>query len=150
MHFLNNVSASVGSVMQPAGFENGQDIISADYLKDVADPEWANDPGMKGFLEFMAKHFPEGDKLAHESIVGYGVAQTLVQVLKQCGDDLTRENVMKQAASLKNFRTEVLLPGITINTSATDFAPISQLRLEKFKGEKWDLFGDVISADVGG
>jgi branched-chain amino acid transport system substrate-binding protein len=150
LHFLNNVSASVGSVMKPAGFENGQDIISADYLKDVADPEWANDPGMKDFLAFMAKYFPEGDKLAHESIVGYGVAQTLVQVLKQCGDDLTRENVMKQAANLKNFRTEVLLPGIQINTSPTDFAPISQLRLERFKGEKWDLFGDVISADVGG
>ncbi|MDE5440493.1 ABC transporter substrate-binding protein [Bradyrhizobium sp. CSA207] len=150
LHFLNNVSASVGSVIRPAGFENAQDIISADYLKDVADPEWANDPGMKGFLEFMAKYFPEGDKLAHESIVGYGVAQTLVQVLKQCGDDLTRENVMKQAANLKDFRTEVLLPGIQINTSPTDFAPISQLRLERFKGEKWDLFGDVISADVGG
>jgi branched-chain amino acid transport system substrate-binding protein len=150
LHFLNNVSASVGSVMKPAGFENGQDIISADYLKDVADPEWANDPGMKAFLEFMAKYFPEGDKLAHESIVGYGVAQTLVQVLKQCGDDLTRENVMRQAANLKDFRTEVLLPGIQINTSPTDFAPISQLRLERFKGEKWELFGDVISADVGG
>ncbi|MBW7962498.1 ABC transporter substrate-binding protein [Bradyrhizobium sp. BR 10261] len=150
LHFLNNVSASVGSVMKPAGFENGQDIISADYLKDVADPQWKNDPGMKDFLAFMDKYFPEGDKLDHGTIVGYGVAQTLVQVLKQCGDDLTRANVMKQAASLKDFRTEVLLPGIQINTSPTDFAPISQLQLERFKGEKWDLFGDVISADVGG
>jgi branched-chain amino acid transport system substrate-binding protein len=150
MHFLNNVSASVGSVMKPAGFENGQDIISADYLKDVSDPEWANDAGMKEFLAFMTKSFPEGDKLDKGTIVGYAVAQTLVQVLKQCGDDLTRENVMKQAANLKNFRTEALLPGIQINTSPTDFAPISQLRLEKFKGERWELFGDVISADVGG
>lgn len=150
LHFLNNVSASVGSVMKPAGFENGQDIISADYLKDTADPQWATDPGMKDFLAFMDKYFPEGDKLDHGTIVGYAVAQTLVQVLKQCGDDLTRANIMKQAASLKDFRTEVLLPGIQINTSPTDFAPISQLRLEKFKGEKWDLFGDVISADVGG
>ncbi|MDA9412986.1 MULTISPECIES: ABC transporter substrate-binding protein [unclassified Bradyrhizobium] len=150
LHFLNNVSASVGSVMKPAGFENGQDIISADYLKDVADPQWKNDPGMMDFLAFMDKYFPEGDKLDHGTIVGYGVAQTLVQVLKQCGDDLTRANVMKQAASLKDFRTEVLLPGIQINTSPTDFAPISQLQLERFKGEKWDLFGDVISADVGG
>ncbi|TQF40019.1 branched-chain amino acid ABC transporter substrate-binding protein [Bradyrhizobium sp. UNPF46] len=150
LHFLNNVSASVGSVLKPAGFENAQDIISADYLKDVSDPEWNNDPGMKDFLAFMNKYFPEGDKLDHGTIVGYGVAQTLVQVLKQCGDDLTRANVMKQAASLKDFRTEVLLPGIQINTSPTDFAPISQLRLEKFKGEKWELFGDVISADVGG
>ncbi|WBL78281.1 ABC transporter substrate-binding protein [Bradyrhizobium xenonodulans] len=150
LHFLNNVSASVGSVMKPAGYENGQDIISADYLKDAADPQWAADPGMKDFLAFMDKYFPEGDKLDHGTIVGYAVAQTLVQVLKQSGDDLTRANIMKQAASLKDFRTEVLLPGIQINTSPTDFAPISQLRLEKFKGEKWDLFGDVISADVGG
>jgi len=150
LHFLNNVSASVGSVMKPAGFENGQDIISADYLKDVSDPEWANDAGMKEFLAFMTKDFPEGDKLDKGTIVGYAVAQTLVQVLKQCGDNLTRENIMKQAANLKDFRTEALLPGIKINTAPNDFAPISQLRLEKFKGERWELFGDVISADVGG
>ena len=150
LHFLNNVSGSVGSVLKPAGFENAQDIISADYLKDISDPQWNNDPGMKDFIAFMNKYFPDGDKLDHGTIVGYGVAQTLVQILKQCGDDLTRENVIRQAASLKNFRTEVLLPGIQINTSPTDFAPISQLQLERFKGEKWDLFGDVISADVGG
>ncbi|WFU82620.1 ABC transporter substrate-binding protein [Bradyrhizobium sp. CIAT3101] len=150
LHFLNNVSASVGSVMKPAGYENGQDIISADYLKDVSDPEWNNDPGMKEFLAFMGKYFPEGDKLDKGTIVGFAVAQTLVQVLKQCGDDLTRENIMKQAASLKDFRTEALLPGIKINTGPNDFAPISQLQLEKFKGEKWELFGDVISADAGG
>jgi branched-chain amino acid transport system substrate-binding protein len=150
LHFLNNVSASVGSVLKPAGFENSQDIISADYLKDISDSTWNNDPGMKDFVAFMNKYFPDGDKLDHGTIVGYGVAQTLVQVLKQCGDDLTRANVMKQAASLKDFRTEVLLPGVQINTSPTDFAPISQLQLEKFKGDKWELFGDVISADVGG
>ncbi|GMP08686.1 MULTISPECIES: ABC transporter substrate-binding protein [Bradyrhizobium] len=149
-HFLNNVSASVGSVIKPAGFENSQDIISAAYLKDVSDPQWKDDPGMKGFLEFMTKYFPEGDKLDGGTIVGYGVAQTLVEALKKCGDNLTRENVMKQAASLKDFRTEVLLPGIKINTGANDFAPISSLQLMKFKGEKWDLFGDVISADAGG
>ena len=149
-HFLNNVSASVGSVIKPAGFENSQDIISAAYLKDASDKQWDDDPGMKEFYAFMSKDFPEGDKLDGSTVVGYGVAQTLVQILKQCGDDLTRANVMKQAASLKDFRTEVLLPGIKINTSPTDFAPISQLQLMKFKGEKWDLFGDVISADVGG
>ncbi|MHC2331335.1 ABC transporter substrate-binding protein [Bradyrhizobium sp. USDA 4454] len=149
-HFLNNVSASVGSVIKPAGFENAQDIISAAYLKDASDRQWDNDPGMKEFYAFMAKDFPEGDKLDGGTVVGFGVAQTLVQVLKQCGDNLTRENVMKQAANLKDFRTEVLLPGIKINTSPTDFAPISQLQLMKFKGEKWELFGDVISADVGG
>jgi branched-chain amino acid transport system substrate-binding protein len=150
LHFLNNVSASVGSVLKPAGFQNGQDIISAAYLKDASDPQWNDDAGMKGFYAFLAKNFPEGDKLDQSTVVGYGLAQTMVQVLKQCGDDLTRENVMKQAANLKDFRTEVMLPGIKINTSPTDFAPISSLQLMRFKGERWNLFGDVISADVGG
>jgi ABC-type branched-subunit amino acid transport system substrate-binding protein len=150
LHILNNVSASVGSVIKPAGFSNAQGIVSAQYLKDTTDPQWANDPGMKAYLEFMTKDFPEGDKLDNGTVVGFGVAQTLVQVLKQCGDNLTRENVMKQAANLRDFRTEVLLPGIAVNTSATDFAPISQLQLMRFKGERWELFGDVISADVGG
>jgi branched-chain amino acid transport system substrate-binding protein len=150
LHLLNNVAASVGSVIKPAGYENSQGIISAAYLKDASDPQWDNDAGMKGFLDFLAKDFPEGNKLDGSVIVGYGVAQTLVQVLKQCGDDLTRENIMKQAANLKDFRTEVLLPGIKINTSPTDFAPLSQLQLMRFKGEKWELFGDIISGDVGG
>ena len=150
MHFLNNVSASVGSVIKPAGYENSQDIISANYLKDASDKQWDTDPGMKEFYAFLAKDFPEGDKLDQGTVTGYGVAQTLVQVLKQCGDDLTRANIMKQAANLKDFRTEILLPGIKINTSPTDFAPISQLQLMKFKGQAWELFGDVISADVGG
>jgi ABC-type branched-subunit amino acid transport system substrate-binding protein len=149
-HFLNNVSASVGSVIKPAGFENAQGIISAAYLKDVSDPQWKDDQGMKDFIAFMDKEFPDGNKLDNGTIIGYGFAQTLVEVLKKCGDNLTRENVMKQAASLKDYRTEVLLPGININTSATDFAPISQLQLERFKGERWELFGDIISADVGG
>src|SRR4051812_19726772 len=150
MHFLNNVSASVGSVIKPAGYENAQDIISAAYLKDASDKQWDNDPGMKEFYAFMAKDFPEGDKLDGNTVVGYGVVQTLVQVLKQCGDNLTRENIMKQAASLKDFRTEVLLPGIKINTGPADFAPISSLQLMKFKGDKWELFGDVINADAAG
>jgi len=150
LHFLNNVSASVGSVIKPAGFQNAQDIISAAYLKDASDPQWNDDPGMKEFYAFLAKDFPEGDKLDQGTVVGYGVAQTLVNVLKQCGDNLTRENVMKQAASIKDFRTEVMLPGIKINTGPDDFAPISQLQLMRFKGERWNLFGDVISADVGG
>jgi len=148
--FLNNVSASVGSVIKPAGYENAQNIISAAYVKDVTDPQWHDDAGMREFLAFMERDFPEGNKLDGSTVVGYGVAQTLVQVLKQCGDDLTRDNVMKQAANLKSFRTEVLLPGISINTSPTDFAPISQLQLMRFKGEKWELFGDIISADVDG
>ena len=150
LHFLNNVSASLGSVIKPAGFDNSQGIISAAYMKDVSDPQWANDPGMKQFLAFLAKDFPEANKLDGSVIVGYGVTQTLLQVLKQCGDNLTRENVMKQAANLKDFRTEVLLPGIKINTSPTNFAPITQLQLMRFKGERWVLFGDVISGDVNG
>jgi ABC-type branched-subunit amino acid transport system substrate-binding protein len=150
MHFLNNVSASVGSVIKPAGYENSQDIISAAYLKDASDPQWDNDAGMKEFYAFLAKDFPEGNKLDGSVVVGYGVSQTLVKVLTMCGDNLTRENVMKQAASLKDFRTEVMLPAIKINTGPNDFAPISSLQLMKFKGEKWELFGDVISADVAG
>jgi ABC-type branched-subunit amino acid transport system substrate-binding protein len=150
LHILNNVSASIGSVIKPAGYENAQGILSAAYLKDVTDPQWDNDPGMKQFLDFLAKDFPDGNKLDGSVIVGYAVAQTLVQVLQQCGGNLTRENIMKQAASLKDFRTEALLPGIKINTSATNFAPISQLQLMVFKGERWVLFGDVISSEVGG
>jgi branched-chain amino acid transport system substrate-binding protein len=148
LHFLSNVSSSVGTVIKPAGFDNAQDIISASYPKDVSDPQWKEDAGMKQFLEFMTKHFPEGDKLDFMATAGYAQAQTMVQVLKQCGDNLTRENIMKQSASLKEFRTEMLLPGIKINTGPNDFAPLSSLQLIRLKGEKWELFGDVISADV--
>jgi len=105
LHFLNNVSYSVGSVIKPAGFGNAQGIISAAYLKDVSDPQWDNDPGMKQFLDFLARDFPEGNKLDASVVVGYGVSQTLVKVLQMCGDNLTRENIMKQAANLKDFRT---------------------------------------------
>ena len=148
LHIVSNVSASVGGVLQPAGFENAQGMLSAAYAKDGADPQWDNDPGMKKFFEFLAKYYPDANKLDGSVVYGYGVAQTLVQVLKQCGDDLTRENVMKQAASLKDFETDTLLPGVKINTSPTDFAPISQLKMMRFKGEKWDLFGDIISGDL--
>jgi branched-chain amino acid transport system substrate-binding protein len=149
-HFLNNVSASVGAVMKPAGFENGQDIISSAYLKDPTDPQWKNDAGMKAWNEFLDKHYPEANRADGSVMFGYTVAQGLVQVLKQCGDDLTRENVMKQAASLKNLELGGLLPGIKVNTSPTDFAPISQLQLMKFKGDTWELFGDIMTGDVGG
>src|SRR6202790_1078480 len=112
LHILNNVSISIGSVIKPAGFENAQGIISAAYLKDVSDPQWENDPGMKKFLAFLAKEFPEGNRLDNNVVTGYGVVQTVVQVLTKCGDNLTRENIMKQAANLQDFRTEMLLPGI--------------------------------------
>jgi len=150
LHILNNPAASVGSVMKPAGFENGQDIVSAAYAKDANDPQWNNDPGMMRLSAFLAKYYPDGNRLDAAIVSTYGVAQTMVQVLKQCGDNLTRENVMKQAASLKDFSPDTLLPGIKVNTSATDFAPVKQLQMMRFKGERWQLFGDVLSSDIGG
>jgi branched-chain amino acid transport system substrate-binding protein len=150
VHFLNNVSASVGSVMKPAGFENGQDIISSNYLKDPTDSQWKTDAGMKAWNEFLDKYYPEANRADASVMYGYTVAQGLVQALKQCGDNLTRENVMKQAASIKDLELGGLLPGVKVNTSATDFAPISQLQLMKFKGETWERFGEVMSGDVGG
>jgi branched-chain amino acid transport system substrate-binding protein len=149
-HFLNNVSASIGSVIKPAGFENAQEIISSQYLKDPTDAQWKNDAGMKAWNEFLDKYYPEANRADASVMFGYTVAQGLVQVLKQSGDNLTRENVMKQAASLKDLELGGLLPGIKVNTSATDFAPISQLQLIKFKGETWERFGDVMTGDVGG
>ena len=148
VHFLNNVSASIGAVMKPAGFENGQGIISSQYLKDTSDPQWKDDAGMKAFDEFLTKYFPEGNRIDGSVMFGYTVAQGIVHVLKQCGDNLTRENVMKQAASIKNLELGGLLPGIKVNTSPTDFAPISQVQLIKFKGETWERFGEILSGDA--
>jgi branched-chain amino acid transport system substrate-binding protein len=150
MYFQSNVGASVGAVLQPAGFENAQGILSAAYAKDGADAQWDNDEGMKKFYAFLAKYAPDANKADGSVVFGYGQAQTMVQVLKQAGDNLTRENIMKQAASLKNFAPDTLLPGVTINTSATDFYPIEQLQMMQFKGQKWDLFGPIISGEVGG
>jgi branched-chain amino acid transport system substrate-binding protein len=148
MHIVSNVSASVGSVLQPAGFENAQGLLSASYVKDGADPQWNDDPGMKKWSAFIDKYMPGANRSDGNLVYGYGVAQTLVETLRKCGDDLTRANVMKQAASLKDFTPDTLLPGVKINTSATDFAPLSQLQMMRFKGEKWELFGDIISGDI--
>ncbi len=150
LQIVANVSASVGSVMKPAGLENSQGVLSAAYAKDGADRQWDNDPGMKKFYAFLAKYMPEADRSDGSHVYGYGAAQTLVKVLEQCGDDLTRANVMKQAANLKGFTTDTLLPGVKIETSPTDFAPISQLQMMRFKGDKWELFGEIISGDLGG
>jgi branched-chain amino acid transport system substrate-binding protein len=150
LHFLNNVSVSIGSVIKPAGMENAQGIISSAYLKDPTDPQWKDDAGMKAWNEFLDKYFPEANRTDASVIYGYTVAQTLVHVLKQCGDDLTRENVMRQAANIRGLELGGLLPGVKIDTSPTDFAPLSQLQLMRFRGETWERFGDVISADVGG
>jgi len=146
IHFLNNVSSSVGSVLTPAGLDKSIGIITTQYGKDPTDPKWANDPGMNRWREFMKKYYPEGSLIDASNVYGYSVSQTLEQVLKQAGDNLTRENIMKQAASLKNFNTDAALPGISINTSATDFAPIQQMQLARFDGKTWQIFGDVMGA----
>jgi ABC-type branched-subunit amino acid transport system substrate-binding protein len=150
LHFLNGISSSIGAVIKPAGFENAQGIISVAALMDPLDPQWKDDPGMKAFDDFLAKDFPEGNRADGLVIAAYNVAQALVHVLKQCGNNLTRENVMRQAAMLKDFRTTNLLPGITINTSPNDFAPIKQMQLRRFNGERWELFGPVLSSEIGG
>jgi len=148
LQIITNVSASVGSVMKPAGFEASQDVLSAAYAKDGADPRWNNDADMKKWVEFLDKYMPGADKTDSSVVYGYGAAQTLVKALEQCGDDLTRANLMKQAASLKDFTPDTLLPGVKINTGPNDFAPISQLQMQKFKGEKWEPFGDIMNGDI--
>ena len=150
LHILNSVATSIGAVIKPAGFENARGIVSVAYLMDPLDPTWKEDPGMKAFDEFLEKYFPDGNRADALLVTGYNMAQTLVQVLKQCGDNLTRENVMKEAANLKEFRTTNLLPGITINTSPIDFAPIKQVQLRRFNGETWELFGPMLSSEIGG
>jgi len=147
LHFLNNVSASVSSVLKPAGFENGQGIVTAAYLKDPTDKQWHGHQGYIEWLDWMKKYNAQGNVNDSFNVYGYTVAQTLVQTLKQCGDDLTRAGVMKQAANLKNLSLPMLLPGIKINTSPTDFYPIQSVQLQRFKGETWELFGDVLSAE---
>jgi branched-chain amino acid transport system substrate-binding protein len=146
--YLNNVSGSVGTVIKPAGFENSQGIITAAYLKDPTDPQWAN---AKDFLEwkaFMQKYYPTGNLADGSNVFGYSVATLMTIVLKQCGDDLTRANVMKEAANLKNVDLPLLLPGIKVNTSASDYYPLQSVQLQKFEGETWKLFGDVLSNEA--
>jgi ABC-type branched-subunit amino acid transport system substrate-binding protein len=144
VHYVNNVGASIGAVLVPAGLEKSIGLISTAYLKDPLDSAWKDDKGMKDWYAFMAKYYPDGDLKDGGNVFGYAAAQTLVQVLKQCGDNLTRENVMKQAASLKDLQLAILLPGIKINTSPTDFAPIQAEQLIRFDGKQWVRFGEVI------
>src|ERR1700692_1587648 len=148
VQFLASISNSVGSVLKPAGLENAKDIMSTDYLKDPTDPTWKDDPAIKEWASFMDKYFPEGDKTSTFSVYGYLTAQTMVQVLKQGGDELTRENVMRQAANLKDFEPGLLLPGIKINTSPTDFYPLEQMQMSRFNGEHGVLFGPVIAGEI--
>jgi branched-chain amino acid transport system substrate-binding protein len=146
VQIVTNVSVSVGSVMMPAGVANSQGVLSAAYLKDPKDPTWKSDPAMLEWAAFMDKYYPEGDKTDSGTVFGYGVAQGIVQVLKQCGDDLTRENVMRQAANL-NIEIGIYLPGTKIKTSPTDFSPLEQLQMMRFKGESWELFGPLMSGE---
>jgi branched-chain amino acid transport system substrate-binding protein len=142
VHYLNQVSASVGSVLTPAGLENSVGIISTQYFKDPTDPQWANDPAMQEWRAFMAKYYPGGDLKDAFNVYGVLVAQTMVQTLKQAGDNLTRENMMKQAASL-DMTLPLLLPGVNIKTSPDDFYPIEREQLIRFDGKAWVRFGKV-------
>ena len=148
VHYLNNVSTSVGSVLTPAGLDKSVGLISTAYIKDPLDSQWVNDAAIVEWTAFMKKYYPDGSLIDDSNVYGYTVAQTMVQVLKQCGDNLTRENVMKQAASLKDFAPNTLLPGIKINTGPKDFAPIESVQLMRFDGKSWVRFGEVIAADT--
>jgi len=145
LHIINNVAASVGSVLIPAGLEKSVGLMTVQYYKDPNDPQWKDDPAMLEWRAFMGRYYREGDPKDASNLYAYIVAQTMVQILKQCGNDLTRENVMRQAANLKGFKVPLLLPGMTVDTSPTDFFPVQQAQLAKFTGELWQGFGDVIS-----
>jgi branched-chain amino acid transport system substrate-binding protein len=146
-HYLNNVSASVAAVMKPAGYDNAQGIITAAYIMDATDKQWDDNAEMKAWRAWMDKNMPSANKADANHIYGYAVAALMTETLKRCGDDLTRANLMKQAASFQKFRVPLLLPGITVSTSPTDFYPIQAVQLQRFKGETWELFGDVMHAE---
>ncbi len=145
-HFLNNVSSSLGTVLKPAGLDASRGLITALYMKEVTDPQWKNDKALQDWVAWMKKYYPEGALDDQFNAYGYTVATLLVHTLKQCGNDLSRANIMRQAANIKNLELPLLLPGIKINTSPTDFAPIEQEQLAKFDGERWALFGELYDA----
>jgi len=147
--FLANTATSVASVLKPAGLEYSKDIISTIYLKEPTDPTWDKDPAVVKWRDFMDKYYPDGDKTNANNVYGYVQAEAMVQVLKQCGDNLTRDNVMKQAANLKNFHSDLMMPGIRVNTSPDDYFPIEQMQLMRFNGQAWEPFGEVITGEVG-
>ena len=147
---LVNAAASIANALRPAGLQNAAGVISTSFLKDADDSTWKNDSSIKDWMAFMDKYYPEGDKDDSYAIFGYAAAETLVQVLTQCGDDLSRENIMRQAASLKNYRSPIILPGIAINTGPADFHPIKQMRLVQFDGAAWQPIGDVIDSAFAG
>jgi branched-chain amino acid transport system substrate-binding protein len=146
LHIINSVSNSVASVLIPAGLDRAMGLVSAGWLKDPTDTQWKNDPATKEWLAWMKKYYPDGSVQDVNNVYGYTAAQALVQVLKQCGDDLSRENVMKQVANLKDLELPMLLPGSKVNTSPTDFYPVEQMQLMRFDGKQWVRFGEVIDA----
>jgi branched-chain amino acid transport system substrate-binding protein len=148
LHILTNVSTSAGAVMEPAGADNGTGVISSAYAKDPVDPQWKDDPGMNHWREIMRKYLPDADLSDSFYIYGYGATMSTIHVLKQCGGDFSRENIMRQATSLKNVEIPSLLPGIRLNSSPTDYHPIKQMQLMRWTGKTWDLFGDVLSGDA--
>lgn len=148
LFILSSIGASIGTVIRPAGFDNSQGIVSTVYLKDPSDPQWANDQAKQKFDDFLAKYAPDADKNDYFVVYAYVISQTMVKVLQQCGNDLTRANVMRQAANLVDFRPDMLLPGISINTSATDFAPMKDMRTVRMQGDRWEIFGDILSGSA--
>jgi branched-chain amino acid transport system substrate-binding protein len=148
VHVLSSIGSSVAATLKPAGLENAKGLVSDFYLKDPNDPQWKDDEGFKSWASFMDKYYPEGDRSDINNVYGPSNAASVIQVLKQCGDELTRENVMKQAASLHDFTVPMLLPGIKINTSPTDFAPVKQVQMGRFNGERWELFGPLLTGAV--
>jgi branched-chain amino acid transport system substrate-binding protein len=149
LHILDGINASVGQVFKPAGLANAKGIIGDTSFKDPTDRQWQNDSGYKWWSAFMNKYLPSGERSDLGNVYGPSIAATTVQVLKQCGDDLTRENVMRQAANLHHLELPMLLPGITINTSPTDFAPIKQVQMKRFDGERFIKFGPILGGTVG-
>jgi branched-chain amino acid transport system substrate-binding protein len=143
LHLLNSVGSSTGAVMKPAGLERGQGIISAHYSKDATDPRWADDKGMQEYLTFMKLYLPNLDTADGGTYAGFNIAHTLEHVLRQCGDNLTRENFIREAASIRDLQLPMLLPGIKVNTSPTNYFPVNQMQLVRFEGDGWVLFGDV-------
>ena len=148
LHILSSIGQSVGATLKPAGLENAKDLISDFYLKDPSDPKWKDDAGFKTWVAFMDKYLPDADKSDGGYVAGHSLAAMTAQVLKQCGDELTRENVMKQAANVHDFTVPMLLPGIKVNTSPTDFGPVKQVQMARFTGERWELFGPLITGAV--
>ena len=148
LHILTGISSSVAATLTPAGVENAKGILTDQFWKDPTDPQWKDDPAFLEWVAFMDRYYPGGDENDAFNVTGPSLAHSLVQVLKQCGDDLSRENIMKEAANLHHFRPPMPLPGIEINTGPTDFAPIKQIRLARFDGRRYQLFGPVISGQT--